>query len=360
MMSHEVRTPLNGILGSAHLLAASELSEEQLDNARTIEGCGRSLLTVLDDILDYSKIEAGKMSVETIPFDLEATVRRTVKLQRANAEAKGLALNLRFDSTALPSYVSGDPSRLSQVLNNLIGNAVKFTDAGGVDVSVETRGPMLRFQVDDTGIGIEPEALDGLFRPFEQADSRIARRFGGTGLGLSISHRLVELMGGAIGVESEFGHGSRFWFEIQCVEATVPCRPSPVDADLALPKRVLVVDDNEVNRRVAERMLIRHGVEVVVAESGEAALGRLKEESVDLVLMDVQMPGMDGLEATRRIRSDPRHCRLTVIGLSANVLAHHREAGLGSGMDGYLTKPFTVEDVSRSWSARALFDHQRS
>ena len=412
-MSHEIRTPLNAILGHAQLLERGHLDGTQHQQVARLQEAGENLLAILNDILDFSKIEAGRLAIEIQPFDLRNLVARCESLHGRQAHAKGL--RLRIDGPALPTgALLGDPLRLAQVLDNLLGNAIKFTAAGEVRLRVSIRepgaalatdegqttvrlpatgaglttaadtvtraedgasagSPRLRFEVVDSGIGIEPEVLASLFRPFTQGDASITRRFGGTGLGLAISKRLVELMGGEIGATSQPGRGSTFWFELPFsltrqgapLSGVAPGEPTlggmasnepalggtqartPTTYPRLAGWHLLVVDDSEMNREVVEQALCLEGAEVTLAPDGAEALDRLRHQpqAYQAVLMDVQMPVMDGLTAARRIRAELGLIDLPLIALTAGALPHEREAALAAGMNDVLTKPVRLEGM---------------
>ncbi len=366
VMSHEIRTPLNGILGIAELLQDSANDPEQARFVAVIRQSGQHLLDLLNDILDFSKIDQHAIELESLPFDPAQVLRDALALVAPRAAEQGLSLDCAI-APNLPPRVLGDAHRLRQVLLNLLGNAVKFTRQGSVTVRLEAaRGGetwQLRFAVRDTGIGMSAEVLPRLFQEFTQMDSTITRRFGGSGLGLAISRCLVEAMGGAIDAESTLGQGSEFRFVIHAPAApaalAVEAGPATAEAFLAARRpRVLLAEDNGVNRLVAIRMAERLGCTVDAVIDGAAALAAVAQGSYDIVLMDVMMPEMDGLAATRAIRAlpGPAH-RVKVIGLSANAFLSDETTALEAGMDGFVTKPVTLAQLAHAM-ARALADEQ--
>ena len=384
-MSHEIRTPMNGVLGMIGLLLEGGLVGEQLKFAGAAKSSGESLLSIINDILDFSKIEAGRMELELTPLDLHGMVAEVTEILAAGARGKGLELGVYVDKD-VPQYLDGDPVRLRQILINLLGNAVKFTPEGEVVLRVslseqDAQGAVICFEVADTGIGIKAEDRARIFESFSQADYSTTRTYGGTGLGLAIARQLAELMGGKLGVRSEVGKGSTFWFTARLRRSSVAARAvaartvavkaelkvAPSGGSAGRPKSeaqaspsagqkgefaaaILVAEDNPINQELVQHILAKLGCSVRIAENGVEAVAAARERLFDLIFMDCQMPIMDGFAASRAIRADEAAeglAPLPIIALTANALAGDRERCLAAGMDDYLSKPFDREQLSK-------------
>jgi CheY-like chemotaxis protein/nitrogen-specific signal transduction histidine kinase len=355
-MGHELRTPLSGIIGMTSLLQDTEITSQQRQYVRTVNRSARALLAIINDLLDYSSIETGRMSIEPAPFDLKSAVDDVIQVLSTRALEKGLQLAAHYSHEA-PRRVIGDAGRIRQVLTNLVDNAIKFTDKGQVVVTVECVGKptettddvagghtRVKLSVEDTGIGIPESGLERIFDKFTQVDASPARRHGGTGLGLAISKQLVELMGGSVGVSSRPGEGSNFWFVLSL---PVQAEAAAVEGEMETEgSRVLVVEDNDVNQEVAATILRKLGCVVEVAGNGKQAVKMAEITPYDLIFMDCQMPGMDGFEATAEIRryeeASGRHAK--IVAMTAHTTEDDRDRCLTSGMDDYIGKPATYED----------------
>ncbi len=348
-MGHEIRTPLNAILGMAELLSHAQLGPEEREHVSVITSSGSALLEILNEILDFSKLEHDKMTFETVPFDVRRLAHDAAHVMDGRAKEQQTRLEVITDALEDESGYLSDPTLVRRVLLNLVSNAVKFTKDGTVRIVISERRKeaVLRFDVNDTGIGISAEARERLFNPFTQVDGSIARRFGGTGLGLAICKKIVEALGGKIGVESVVGVGSKFWFEIPAVRCELPqsAKAERAKRSAALPRlRVLVVEDNEVNRKVAGRFLERLGQNAVLAEDGEAGVRIAAEDNFDVILMDMQMPGLDGIAATKLIRAAGN--TTPIYALTANASERDRELCLAAGMNGFESKPVTMKRLT--------------
>ncbi len=346
-MSHEIRTPLNGVAGMAQLLQQTDLGEHQRELTDHLVQSAELLQRVIGDVLDFSKIEAGQLELESVPFEPSGLIRALVASFSPQLHG-GTRIGAEVDPR-IPDWLKGDPTRLRQVLTNLVGNAVKFTPAGAILVRAMHLGGTtsrceVRFEVEDEGIGIDADKLHEIFESFRQADNSTTRRFGGTGLGLSITRRLVELMGGTISVDSSLGAGSRFWFDLSLPVASPPLADGAMPAAPTAGLRVLVAEDNAVNQRVMQHLLTSLKTEWQIVDEGGAALRALENGAFDVVLMDVHMPGMDGLEATRRIRSLADRClaAIPVIAVTASAVDEQVRECLAAGMNEVVTKPVRI------------------
>lgn len=356
-MSHEIRTPMNGIIGMADLLTQSSLTEEQQDYLDTIVVSSNSLLSIINDILDFSKIESNQVELENIPFKLSDTMKDLFRLLAVKATENKVDMQLKMDD-GIPAGLKGDPTRLKQILLNLLSNALKFTFEGKVILTIERvkitdSSVKLRFAVTDSGIGISKEGQDKLFKSFSQADSSTTRKYGGTGLGLAISKSLCEMMDGEIGVESELGKGSTFWFTAVFERHDDKTEAGEKAKDLfKKPARVLSVllaEDNVINQKVAMVNLQKLGHKVQLAKNGLEALELFKMDSFDVILMDIQMPEMDGYDATVNIRRMEKEQggHIRIIAMTANSFEEDRDRCFAVGMDAYISKPFKTEDLNR-------------
>jgi CheY-like chemotaxis protein/anti-sigma regulatory factor (Ser/Thr protein kinase) len=365
-MSHEMRTPLNGIIGMTSILLTRPLGEMERDYIETIRQAGESLRAIVDDVLDLSKMEAGTLRLERNPFELNKCIKDALQIVKAVAGQKPLEFQVKND-LRLPNWVEGDVTRIRQVLLNLLSNAVKFTDRGSVEIRtrvqfIDQKECELLFSVRDEGIGITEEQQRKLFQPFSQAEDSTARKFGGTGLGLAICKRLVEMMGGQIGVTSRYGEGSLFWFTVRVQLAESPKMLTAAEEPRVILRqpetaRILLVEDNKINQKVALLMLQNLGYSVDLAQNGTDALLALDCKHYDLVLMDCMMPLMDGFEATRRLRGLGGPCTtLPVIAMTASAFDDDRVACLTAGMNDFIAKPVNAADLKTKvefWLSRA-------
>lgn len=350
-ISHEIRTPMNGVLGMLGLIRKDHLEPAQQERIEIAHQSAEALLALLNDVIEYAKIQSGPMAMASEPIDVRKLVRGACGLFFPTARKKGIVLEV-FLAGRLPEFALGDAGRLRQVMTNLVSNAIKYTDEGGVfvevDVSTKEGSEYLAFSVKDTGIGVPQSKRGSLFQRFAQIDTGLSRRYGGAGLGLAISKEIVTAMGGEIGMEPTDEGGSHFWFTVPLVEAGAEdaAEPGAVLPDKArCPKRILLVEDNEVNRMVVEAICVSAGHEVTIAEDGEAALRLFDPARFDVVLMDMQMPKMDGLETTRQLRARWPSSGTRIIALTANALEAHRTLCLEAGMDEFQTKPIRADDL---------------
>ncbi len=352
-MSHEIRTPMNAVIGLTNLLMDENPRADQTQSLELLKFSGQNLMTLINDILDYNKIEAGKMEIEHIPFNVKSIVEKFVALSAPRAKSKEISFSCQLDER-IPASICGDPTRLGQVLNNLIGNAIKFTNQGSVSVSakvLEQNGDeyLLYFGVKDTGIGIAPGKQKRIFENFSQAEADVARKYGGTGLGLSISKKLLQLMGSEIQLNSVPGKGSEFYFELRCTASSVQNAQTETEAKeiVTRPLSILVAEDNKINQVVVTNFLEKWGMKVTIAENGLQAIEATRHEKFDAILMDLQMPAMDGFEATSEIRkiNQPYYQAVPILALSASVLPEEKTRAQAKGFTDFISKPFQPEEL---------------
>ena len=354
-MSHEIRTPMNGVIGLSYLALQCDTTPEVTEYLEKIHQSGESLLSIINDILDFSKIEAGELKVEKIDFELRDVLEQLSNILEFQASEKGLAFKVNVEPS-VPEYLKGDPVRLQQILLNLTNNAVKFTEHGDVCVEVQLAQQsdytvVLQFTVRDTGIGMNPDQMSCLFQSFSQVDNSTARKYGGTGVGLAISKQLGEMMGGEISVESEPNRGSTFAFTLSFESGNEPEQQGTKTSSQPSLEgfRVLLVEDNKINQLVEKEVLLSIGVDtVMIAENGQEAIDAVQQHPFDIVLMDIQMPGMDGYEATKQIRNQFSSTDLPIIAMTANAMKEDREKTSAVGMNDHISKPIDIDVLHRA------------